>query len=72
MQFQEFPQADGTIEVQMDGRPLTCTVCGGAHFHERSSLLNTRAAAFFNVNWANKEATNYICTQCGYVFWFML
>ena len=72
MQFQEFPQADGSIEVQMDGRRLACAVCGGTHFHERNSLLNTRAATLFNVSWANKEATNYICTQCGYIFWFML
>jgi rubredoxin len=46
-------------------------VCGGTRFHERNSLLNTRAAVFFNVNWANKEATNFICANCGYIFWFM-
>ena len=72
MDFQEVQQADGSIEVIAAGRRLTCAVCGGTHFHERNSLLNTRAATFFRFDWANKEATNYICTQCGYVFWFML
>ena len=38
---------------------------------KRNSLLNTRAATFFNFDWANDEATNYICAQCGYIFWFM-
>ena len=46
-------------------------VCGGTHFHERNSLLNTRAATFFRFDWANKEATNFICANCGYIFWFM-
>ena len=72
MDFQENAQADGTIEVIFGGKQLTCTVCGGTHFHERNSLLNTRAATFFRFDWANKEATNYICAQCGYIFWFMV
>jgi hypothetical protein len=72
MQFQELERADGTIEVRAGDRPLACVVCGGTRFHERSSLLNTRAATFFNFDWANKEATNYICAECGYIFWFML
>ncbi|MBZ5585353.1 MAG: hypothetical protein LAQ30_24755 [Acidobacteriia bacterium] len=66
------PQADGSISVVAAGRQLVCTVCGGTRFHERNSLLNTRAATFFRFDWANKEATNYICNQCGYIFWFML
>jgi hypothetical protein len=72
MSFQEIQQADGSIEVMVGERRLTCPVCAGTHFHERNSLLNTRAATFFNFDWANKEATNYICAQCGYIFWFMV
>jgi len=69
--FQEVQQQDGSIEVIAGGKQLVCVVCGGTHFHERNSLLNTRAATFFRFDWANKEATNFICTQCGYIFWFM-
>ncbi len=72
MEFQELPQADGTIRVTMGSKQLACTVCGCTGFHERNSLLNTRAATFFRFDWANKEATNYICSNCGYIFWFML
>lgn len=71
MAFQEFDRGDGTIEVDAFGRKLACVVCGNTRFHERNSLLNTRGAAFFNVDWLNKQATNYICAQCGYIFWFL-
>jgi len=71
MTLQEIDRGDGTIEVQVGDRRLTCTVCGYQQIHERNSLLNTRAATFFKLDWANKEATNYICAQCGYIFWFL-
>lgn len=70
MNFQEIERGDGTIEVQIGERRLTCAVCGNQYFHERNSLLNTRVATFFKFDWANKEATNYICANCGYIFWF--
>jgi predicted nucleic-acid-binding Zn-ribbon protein len=71
MDFQEVSQQDGSIDVIAGGKRLACVVCGGTSFHERNSPLNTRAAAFFRVDWANKEATNFICANCGYIFWFM-
>ncbi|MGA2260118.1 MAG: hypothetical protein ABSH28_01645 [Acidobacteriota bacterium] len=69
--LRELPQADGTIEVDACGRRLSCVVCGNTTFHERNSLLNTRLATFFKFDWANAQAVNYICTRCGYVFWFL-
>ena len=33
-------------------------------------LLNTRAASFFNFDWANRAALTYICEQCGHILWF--
>src|SRR5204863_2681292 len=49
MEIQEIDRGDGLIEVQVGERRLTCTVCGHQQFHERNSLLNTRAATFFKV-----------------------
>jgi predicted nucleic-acid-binding Zn-ribbon protein len=66
----ETTTADGMVEVSVFGRRLACVVCGNATFHERDSLLNTRLSTFFNLDWANAAATNYICTQCGYIHWF--
>jgi hypothetical protein len=62
--------ADGCVEVTVGGKPLVCVVCGNTSFHERDSLLNTRLATFFNFDWANAAAINYICTRCGYIHWF--
>ena len=33
--------------------------------------MNTPGATFFGVEWANKEAQNYICNRCGYIYWFL-
>ena len=36
------------------GRQLACPVCRHTQFYTRGYLLNTRAASFFNLDWANK------------------
>lgn len=66
----ETSKEDGTVEVSVAGKTLGCVVCGNQSFHERDSLLNTRLATFFNLDWANAQAINYICTKCGYIHWF--
>jgi hypothetical protein len=72
MQFVEHAAENGTVEVEMSsGKRLVCLVCGRNRFHERNALLNTRAATFLRVDWANREATNFVCAECGYVHWFL-
>lgn len=57
-------------EVEVKGIKLICPVCGGSHFTSRNSLLNSRGATFLGFDWANQGATNYICVNCSYIFWF--
>jgi len=72
MMFNEIPQGNGTIQVEAAGHKLVCPVCQNTTYHERNSLIHTRLAAFFRVDWASgNTATNFICTNCGYVFWFL-
>ena len=71
MKIEEHDNSDGTISVSISGKPLGCTVCGTTEFHERKTLLNTPKGEFFNLAWAEKKAQNYICVQCGYIFWFL-
>ena len=52
------------------GRQLVCPICKGTEFYSREYLLNTRAATFFNFDWANKAAVTYLCDQCGHIMWF--
>jgi predicted nucleic-acid-binding Zn-ribbon protein len=72
MQFIEHAVEDGTFEVEMSsGKQLMCLICGHNLFHERSTLLNTRVAAIFHIDWANPEAKNFVCSRCGYIHWFL-
>lgn len=69
--IEEFPNSDRTITVRIAGKPLACIVCGNHEYHERKTLLNTRGGEFLNLAWAEKKAQNYICANCGYIFWFL-
>jgi hypothetical protein len=71
MDLQTSTQSDGSLQVTFDGKPLICVVCGNDHFDERGSLLNTRGGEFLNLAWAEDKATNFVCTRCGYIFWFL-
>jgi hypothetical protein len=57
-------------EVTKHGRKLRCIVCEHDRFWSRTTLMNTKGATFFGFDWANKEARNYVCERCGYIFWF--
>jgi len=52
------------------GKPLTCRVCDHDKFWTRKTLMNTPGLSFFGFEWANREATNYVCDECGYIHWF--
>ena len=69
--FQETKQPDGTVTVRVFGQGLNCAVCGNQTFHERSTLLSTALLTFFKLDWANESAMNFICSRCGYIFWFL-
>ena len=58
-------------EYEIFGYHLVCPICKHDKFWARKTLMNTPGATFFGVEWANKQADNYICNKCGYVFWFM-
>jgi predicted nucleic-acid-binding Zn-ribbon protein len=53
------------------GLKLECVICKNTKFWTRETLMNTAGMSFLNLDWANKRAQNYICSECGYVHWFM-
>jgi len=72
MSLMERSADNGAVEVDIaPGKKLACLVCAHAQFHKRRALLNTRTATFFKLDWANATATNLVCTQCGYIHWFL-
>lgn len=59
-------------ELIVDGKKITCPICDHDLFWSRNSLLNTRGASFFNFDWLNREAENYVCDSCSHILWFHL
>ena len=57
-------------EVVIEGNKLSCPVCRHDQFWRRTTLLNTRGLTFMDWDWANKNAQNYVCSKCGYMYWF--
>ena len=64
-------QTPTSKQQTIKGKKLTCTVCSNDTFWERETLMNTAKMSFFNLDWLNKKAKNYICDNCGHVLWFM-
>ena len=59
------------LPVEVGGRALTCQVCGGGGFWRRNVQVSVAAATMFNLDWADRTATCYVCAQCGHIHWFM-
>ena len=55
----------------IEGNALSCPVCGHGEFWKRKTLMNTPGMTLFGVEWANRQADNYVCDSCGYVMWFL-
>lgn len=64
-------QKEEPKKYESNGHPIICQMCKNDLFLKRKSQLNTRMASFFNLDWANKEATCYVCTECQYIHWFL-
>jgi rubrerythrin len=67
--FQKREREDGMLEVKVFGRKLVCSVCENATFRESDAPLNTVGHAVLGAD-REKSATTYICSQCGFIFWF--
>ncbi|RKD26042.1 hypothetical protein BEP19_02140 [Ammoniphilus oxalaticus] len=55
---------------QVNGIDVQCVHCKHNRFERGRAQLNTAAATFFNLDFANRSAEILICDQCGYVHWF--
>jgi hypothetical protein len=57
-------------KVKVKGKNLVCPVCSNDEFWRRTTLMNTSGMTFMGWDWLNREGENFICSNCGYVFWF--
>ena len=58
-------------KYEVAGKPVVCSHCGHSEFESSRVLLNTRALTFFDLDWANEEATALVCRHCGHIEWFV-
>ena len=58
-------------QYEVVGKKLNCPVCGNDKFWTRTAQLNTATATFFNLDWANKSATCFVCSECTHISWFL-
>lgn len=52
------------------GKPLLCPLCQNDMFTSRRTLMTTKVAAFFKLEFYGHTARNFICTKCKHVLWF--
>jgi predicted nucleic-acid-binding Zn-ribbon protein len=57
--------------IQVGENAFKCPVCGNHLFWTRRAQLNTPVATFFDLDWANKSATCYVCSRCTHISWFL-
>lgn len=57
--------------VQVKGHDLSCPICSNNYFWTRKAQLNTSVASFFGMDWADRSATCFVCSECTYIFWFL-
>ncbi|ASO07222.1 hypothetical protein AREALGSMS7_03812 [Arenibacter algicola] len=58
------------LSVQVKGKQLNCGVCGNDHFFNKRIQLNTSIFTFLNIDWLNKNATCFVCSNCTHIIWF--
>lgn len=66
--------ADGRPEGEaytQAGRAITCSHCGNNRFWTREAQLNTAGLSFLDLDFLNKSAEVYVCTNCGHLEWFL-
>jgi hypothetical protein len=57
-------------QVVIKGKNLSCPFCNGELFWKKRTLMNTTGMTLMGMEWMNTEAQNFICDNCGYIYWF--
>jgi hypothetical protein len=57
--------------VEVKGHALSCPICSNKKFWTRRPQLNTSIASFFGLDWANRSATCFVCSECTHISWFL-
>ena len=59
------------VTVEVKGHILICPICSNNLFWTRKAQLNTAVATFFKLDWTDRSATCFVCSDCTNIFWFL-
>lgn len=59
------------MPVFIADRQLRCPHCDNEEFFEHSWSLSPIRSIFYNPVWENRPASNYVCSVCGRIEWFI-
>ena len=57
--------------IEVNGHSIVCPVCHNDRFWIRRAQLNSAVSTFFNLDWTDRSATCFVCSECSYIFWFL-
>jgi hypothetical protein len=57
--------------IEVRGRELKCPICSNNYFWSRKAQLNSAVTTFFKLDWADRSAVCFVCSECTYIFWFL-
>jgi hypothetical protein len=57
--------------VTVYGNDLKCPVCGNNKFYKDRALMNKSMSTFFRMDWTDRSAFCFVCSNCTYIFWFL-
>ena len=49
--------------IEVKGNQLCCPICTNKYFWSRNAQLNTSIASFFGLDWVNRSATCFVCSE---------
>ncbi|GAA3138376.1 hypothetical protein GCM10010466_31650 [Planomonospora alba] len=55
-----------------NGLALQCDTCRNETFEYHRWKLQTTGMTFMGLDWANRDATCFVCTECRRIHWFHL
>jgi hypothetical protein len=58
-------------EYEVKGHQLKCPICSNNYFWFRNAQLNTSIATFFGLDWTNRSASCFVCSNCTHIYWFL-
>lgn len=56
---------------EVGDQPLLCEICKNDEFWHRRAQLQGAIASFFDLEWLGPTADCFVCSNCGYIHWFL-